>query len=457
MRTDTIAAIASGLTHSGIGIIRISGEKAFFVADRLLQLSGGKSLAEIPTHTINYGFVREKEERIDQVLVMAMRAPRSYTGEDVIEIQCHGGPLIMKKILSLAIAQGARLADPGEFTKRAFLHGKMDLSQAEAVMELIHSQNEFARKTSLEQLQGSLGTKIKAMREEILYHLAFLEAALDDPEHIRLEGYREELNRRLIPLREELEKMISGADEGRMLAEGIRTVILGRPNAGKSSLLNLLLGEERAIVTEIAGTTRDTLEETMRLGDFSLRLVDTAGIRETQDIVEKIGVEKAREQAKKAELILYVIDSTQPVLHEEEKLLKEFKEKRILVLYNKSDLSCGENIEEIQKIIPYPVISFSAREGKGMEELLESIQNMFGQGKIGRGDSVTIINLRHREAMEKALESLLLVQGSIDYGMPEDFFSIDLMDAYQRLGWILGESVGDDLVNEIFGKFCMGK
>lgn len=453
---DTIAAIASGLAHGGIGIVRVSGEQALAVGDAVVRLKKG-SLAETRSHTARYGFVYDGETPVDEVIALVMRAPHSYTGEDTVEIQCHGGPLIMRRILEATLKNGARLAEPGEFTKRAFLSGRLDLSQAEAVMELIQSQNEFARRASLEQLKGSVGEKIRELRGRILHQLAFIEAALDDPEHISLEGYPQQLEQELEPLIGEVRQLLKGAERGKILSDGIRTVILGRPNAGKSSLLNLLTGEERAIVTEIPGTTRDTLEESVQLGEISLRLVDTAGIRDTEDQVEKIGVERARRQAEQADLLLCVVDSSRPLNGDDRQILELLEGRRALVLLNKSDLPPVVAPEELAALVSAPVILFSAREGTGRRELEQRILQMFDAGEIGKGEQVTITNLRHREALEQALNSLLLVRESVGQGLPEDFFTIDLMEAYRQLGLILGEEVGEDLVNEIFSKFCMGK
>ena len=458
MTTETIAAIASGLTHAGIGIIRISGPDALQVGDRVVTLKNGKAIAAVLTHTVHYGLAHEGEEVLDEILAVVMRAPHSFTGEDVVELQCHGGPLIMRRLLDAVLHQGARLAEPGEFTRRAFLNGRMDLSQAEAVMDLIHSQNEFARKASIEQLQGQVSEKVKKLREKILYQLAFIEAALDDPEHISTEGYQEELNGLLDPLIRELDVLLKDAGSSRILADGVRTVILGRPNAGKSSLLNLLVGEERAIVTDIAGTTRDTLEENIPLGGISLRLVDTAGIRETEDQIEQMGVERAKAQAEKADLLIHMVDASRPLAQEEDEIFRILKGKRAVILMNKSDLTVAVDAETVREKAPgVPVLTFSAREGIGKDALEKTILDMFEAGEIGKRSSVTITNLRHKDALEHARDSLCMVKQSIADGMPEDFYSIDLMEAYRQLGLIIGESVEDDLVNEIFAKFCMGK
>lgn len=454
MQTDTIAAVASGMTQAGIGVIRISGPESLAVADRMVRK---KNISSFSTHTVHHTWIYDGEERLDEALVLVMRAPHSYTGEDVVEIQCHGGPLIMERILSACLHCGARLAEPGEFTKRAFLSGRLDLSQAEAVMGLIESQNDFSRKASLEQLNGAVSGRVRSLRERILHQVAYLEAAMDDPEHISLDGFHEEFEGILASLIQEIREMIVDADRGRILAQGIRTVILGRPNAGKSSLWNLLVGEERAIVTQIPGTTRDVLEENIRLGGISLRLVDTAGIRDTENVIEKIGVERARGQAERADLILYVIDSSLSWDPEEEEMREFLQGKQVLVLLNKSDLPAVLTEEEVREKFSQPVIRFSAADGTGREELEREILRMFRIGEMRENSEAVITNLRHREALDHALSSLQLVQDSMEQGLPEDFYTIDLMDAYRELGLIIGESVEEDLVNKIFSEFCMGK
>lgn len=388
---------------------------------------------------------------------MVMKAPHSYTAEDTVEIDCHGGVLIVKKILELVIRNGARAAEPGEFTKRAFLNGRIDLSQAEAVMDVIQAKNEYALKSSLDQLSGSMSRKIRDLREKILYEIAFIESALDDPEHISLNGYVEKLLTKVGEWISQVKKLLESADNGRVMTEGIKTVILGKPNAGKSSLMNILLGQERAIVTEIAGTTRDTLEENIYLHGISLNVVDTAGIRETEDVVEKIGVVRAMSAAESADLIIYVVDGSCPLDKNDQEIMDFIREKQAVVLLNKSDLDMVVSKEELEQRSEHRVISISAKEQTGMEALEEEIKSMFYQGEIGFNDEIYITNVRHKEALEKTLESFHMVKESIENGMPEDFYSIDLMGAYSQLGSIIGEEVGEDLVNEIFSKFCMGK
>lgn len=464
-RNDTIAAVATGLTDSGIGIIRISGPGALDTGDRVFQSPKGLPiLKSIPDHTMCYGYAADRENDliIDEVMAVVMKGPRSFTGEDTVEIQCHGGVFVMKKILDTVLKCGARLAEPGEFTKRAFLNGRMDLSRAEAVMDVIQSQNEAALASSVDQLKGRLSEKIKVLRGDILYEIAFIESALDDPEHISLEGYPEKLEEKLKYLLQDIEKMIRRSENGKLIKEGINTVIVGKPNAGKSSLLNCLVGEERAIVTDIAGTTRDVLTESVRLGEIHLNIVDTAGIRSTEDAVEKIGVEKAREYAEKGDLILYVADGSVALDENDREITDFIKDKKVIVLLNKSDLEqkiTEKDIEEIFKgSLQKPVIiRTSVRDGAGMEDFEKNIKDMFFQGEIRENHEIMITNMRHREALEEARDSLKLVMQSIEEGMPEDFYSIDLMSSYASLGRIIGEEVDDDLVEEIFSRFCMGK
>lgn len=454
----TIAAISTAMSASGIGIVRISGEDSLKVIAKIYRSKKGKKkIEEVPTHTIHYGFICDGEEVIDEVLVMVMKAPRTFTGEDTVEIDCHGGVYAMKRVLETVLKNGARIAQPGEFTKRAFLNGKIDLSQAEAVMDVIQAKNEYALQSSMQQLRGSVMRVIKKIREQLIYHIAYIESALDDPEHISLEGYPQELEKVVEKEIQEVKRLVDHASDGKMMQEGIKTVILGKPNAGKSSLLNLLVGEEKAIVTDIAGTTRDILEEYINLQGITLKMIDTAGIRKTKDAVEKIGVGRAKETAKDADLILYVVDSSTPMDENDEEIIHMLAEKKTIVLYNKTDLTPVTDIEELRRKTGHKVIPVSAVEETGVAELTEEIKAMFFNGDLSFNDEVFITNARHKEALKDALKSLELVKESIALGMPEDFFSIDLMSAYESLGRILGESVGEDLVNEIFSKFCMGK
>ena len=457
MKRETIAAIATAMSNSGIGIIRISGPEAFEVADRIFVRKNGRSLKEEKANTIHYGFIQDGNDRLDEVLVMVMKAPHSYTAEDTVEIDCHGGIFMVKKILELVIKSGARAAEPGEFTKRAFLNGRIDLSQAEAVMDVIQAKNEYALKSSVSQLSGAVSKKIKELREQVLYEIAFIESALDDPEHISLDGYGEKLLPELEDWLKKVKHLLALADNGEVMTEGVKTVILGKPNAGKSSLMNVLIGEDRAIVTEIAGTTRDTLEENIYLHGISLNVVDTAGIRETEDAVEKIGVTRARTAAESADLIIYVVDGSRPLDENDEEIMEFIRDKKAVVLLNKTDLNMVVTKEELEEKSSRRVIPISAKEQTGVEDLEEAIKSMFYQGEIGFNDEVYITNIRHKEALENTVKSLEMVKQSVLDGMPEDFYSIDLMDAYSQLGLIIGEEVGEDLVNEIFSKFCMGK
>jgi tRNA modification GTPase len=470
MQTDTIAAIATAVSDSGIGIIRISGSDALLVADKVYRSpKNQKKLSQAASHTIHYGYIYDEDELIDEVMVAVMRSPHSYTTEDTVEINCHGGILVMNRILETVLHHGARLAQPGEFTKRAFLNGRIDLSKAEAVMDLIHSKNEFAMKASVNQLKGSVSAKVRSLREDILYEIAFIESALDDPEHISLEGYPDKLMAKTRGLNQELKKLIDSADNGKMLKDGIRTVILGKPNAGKSSLLNVLVGEDKAIVTSVAGTTRDVLEESIKLHGIGLNMIDTAGIRDTEDEVEKIGVEKARKYANQADLVIYVVDSSRELDENDEEIIELIRDKKVIVLLNKTDLEPVVTEEQIKDKFreiyegeekhddSLHVIRTSTKDNTGIDEFEKTIQDMFFAGRIAVNDEIYITNQRHKEALVEAYDSLKMVQKSLEDEMPEDFYSIDLMSAYAALGRIIGEEVGEDLVNEIFSKFCMGK
>ncbi len=469
MHTETIAAIATALSNAGIGIIRVSGPEAVSVVDSIFyNKSGRRNLAQKRSHTVSHGYIvvpdSEKnwqENILDEVMVVLMRAPHSYTMEDTVEINCHGGVLLLQKVLQLVIRSGARLAQPGEFTKRAFLNGRLDLSQAEAVMDVIHSQSDMSLLSSMEQLTGKLAAVIRNLREDILYEIAFIESALDDPEHISLDGYGRKLYDRCNYFIDQIEKLIASAEDGRLIREGIRTVILGRPNAGKSSLLNAFLGEERAIVTQMPGTTRDILQETVRFKGMTLHMVDTAGIRDAEDIVEQIGVDKARQYADKADLILFVVDGSEIPDQREREIISLIEKKHVIVVVNKTDLPAIVTDEQIKALFPgkedLRIVRISASEGTGMDQLQEQMEELFFSGGIKENREIVITNMRHKEALENACRSLVLVRQSIEAQMPEDFFSIDLMAAYTSLGMIVGEQVGDDLVEEIFSKFCMGK
>lgn len=458
MRTDTIAAIATGLSNAGISIVRISGKKAFDIIDRIYKSkSGNKILSNENSHTLHYGFIMDGELIIDEVMVAIMRAPATYTREDIIEIDCHGGIIVTKSILETVLKYGARIAEPGEFTKRAFLNGRIDLSRAEAVSDIIMAKNELALKNSINQLRGNVFELIKELRERILRDLAYIEAALDDPEHISLEGFNQILKKNTEKEILEINQLVRESKNGKIIKEGVKTVIIGKPNTGKSSLLNRLVGEERAIVTEIAGTTRDTVEETININGITLNIIDTAGIRDTKDIIEKMGVEKALRFAADADLIIFVIDSSIELDDNDKAILELIKDKKVIILLNKSDLDQVVTVGQVKEKTEHPIINFSIKENSGMEELEQIIKDTFFRGELLLNDEIYITNERHREAFLNTLESLRLVEQSIQAGMSEDFYTIDLMNAYETLGKIIGENVEEDLVNMIFSEFCMGK
>lgn len=458
MKTETIAAIATAMSNAGISIIRISGSEAIDIVSKIfIPKNKNKEIREVESHTIHYGYIVDESITIDEVLLLIMKGPNSYTREDVVEIDCHGGVTVTKKILETVLKFGARAAEPGEFTKRAFLNGRIDLSQAEAVIDIINSKNEYALNNAINQLKGNILTKIKEIRDNIIHDIAYIEAALDDPEHISLDHFSEELLTHVKKNEIELNKLLDTADNGRILKEGIKTVILGKPNAGKSSLLNILVGDERAIVTDIAGTTRDTLEETINIHGISLNIIDTAGIRDTEDVVEKIGVDKAKKYANLADLIIYVVDGSTKIDKNDEDIIELIKDKKAIILLNKTDIEVVTNESDLKKYLDQPIIPISAKENVGIDILEKHLKDMFFHGELSFNDEVYITNIRHKGALKESIISLKQVEQSILDNMPEDFYSIDLMSAYEVLGYIIGESVEDDLVNIIFKEFCMGK
>ncbi len=467
-KTDTIAAISTGLSDSGIGIVRVSGEDSIEIVDRIFQSpKAGKRLADVKGNTVHYGYIYDGEELLDEVMAVVLKAPRSYTTENTVEINCHGGVLMVQKILETVLKAGARMAEPGEFTKRAFLNGRIDLSRAEAVIDVIHSQNEYALRAGTKQLRGNIFEAVSEMRKKLIYEIAFIESAIDDPEHINLDGFYERITEIVKGLVGQIEKLIQSADSGKLMKEGIRTVILGKPNAGKSSLMNLIVGSEKSIVTEVAGTTRDVLEENIRIQGLELNIVDTAGIRDTADVVEKIGVERALSCARDADLIVYVVDSSTGLDDSDYEIIDFIQDKKVIILLNKSDLEEKTDENSLKSVLKIQLgnektgdiimIKTSAKDKSGLDEFEGAVRSLFFQGKFSLDDEIVITNLRHKEALMDACESLKLVLKAAQDGMPEDFLSIDLMNAYTSLGYIIGEEVGEDLIEEIFSKFCMGK
>lgn len=456
--TDTICAIATGMGNAGIGIIRISGSEAINIASKVFKPANDKKVVKtMKSYTAAFGGVYDGDNMIDEGILLIMKGPHTYTCEDVCELQCHGGVHVLKEVLETVIKAGARIAEPGEFTKRAFLNGRIDMSQAESVMDIINAKNDFAVKSSLVQLKGELKDRITEMRDTILYNTAFIESALDDPEHYSLEGYPQKLRVIVDNMVDNVDKLLATYDNGRVLKEGIKTVIAGKPNAGKSSLLNLLLGEDRAIVTEIEGTTRDTLEEVVNINGIILNIVDTAGIRSTDDVVEKIGVDKALKNVDNADLILYVVDGSKQLDDNDSQIISHIKGRNVITVINKSDLDVVVDKLLISEELPGDIIEISAKYGDGKEELYNILNDKFFSGQLQYNDELYITNSRHKDELIKTRESLSKVIESIDMGMEEDFFSIDLLDAYEHLGMILGETMRDDLADKIFAEFCMGK
>lgn len=457
-QTETIAAIATAMNNSGIGIIRISGEDAFSVIRKIFRPAKEKDMDTVASHTVHYGTIMDGERIVDEVLVLIMRAPHTYTREDTVEIDCHGGMYVLNKTLELVLKNGARAAEPGEFTKRAFLNGRIDLSQAEAVIDVINAENDFALKSAMTQLKGSVSEKVRKERALLLSQIAYIEAALDDPEHIEMEGYGSTLLPILSECREDIRQLLENADDGRIMKEGIRTVILGKPNVGKSSLLNALLGQERAIVTDIAGTTRDALEESLRIHDVTLNVIDTAGIRNTEDVIEKIGVDKAKEYAKEADLIVFVVDTSRPLDEDDYEILQIIRDKKVIALFNKQDLAVAADLKTLKEELgQIPVIETSIVENTGLDQFVSTVREMFYKKEINFNDQVYITNARQKSALAAAEDALTKAMDSINMGMSEDFFTIDMMEAYTQLGLLIGETVEDDLADEIFSRFCMGK
>lgn len=460
MVNNTIAAISTSLSASGIGIIRISGEDAIIIADKLFVSKKNKKLIEQKTHTIHYGNIinPESNEIIDEVLVSVMKEPNTYTKENIIEINCHGGVIVMQKILHLVLSNGARLAEPGEFTKRAFLSGRMDLSSAEAVIDIINAKTELSLESSVNQLKGNIYREIKNIRSKLIELIAHIEASIDYPEYDYEELGEDMVLNNLDGIKEKVSKLLNSADDGKIIREGIKTVIVGKPNVGKSSLMNALLNEDRAIVTDVAGTTRDVLEEYMNIKGIPLRIIDTAGIRETEDIVEKIGVNKSEELVQEADLVIMMLDASSDLTEEDRYIFNLIKNKKTIVLLNKIDLPVRITEEFVnEEVKNTKVISTSLKDNKGLDDIEKAIKDMFLIGDINFNDNLYITNIRHKVSLENAIDSLSSVKESIEMGMPEDCWSIDLKNSYDYLGEITGDSVSDDIIHQIFSQFCLGK
>ncbi len=457
---DTIAAISTPPGEGAISIVRLSGEQAISIADAVFQ-SGKKKLIDVSSHTIHYGhiFDPEKYQMMDEVMVSIMRKPKTFTREDIVEINCHGGIVVVNQILQLVLRQGARLAEPGEFTKRAFLNGRVDLSQAEAVMDLIRAKTDKAMNLAINQLDGNLSRLIRQLRQEILETLAQVEVNIDYPEYDDVE----ELTTRLLlekanQVQKQIQALLQTAQQGKILREGLSTAIIGRPNVGKSSLLNHLLREEKAIVTDIAGTTRDVIEEYVTVRGVPLKLVDTAGIRETEDIVEKIGVERSRKALSEADLILLVLNQSESLTTEDKQLLDITSGNKRIILLNKTDLPSRINQEDL---VPYlenePALPISVLTSEGLDQLEQAIADLFFGGNTGDKDASYLSNTRHIALLEKAEHSLAEVIQGIESGMPVDLVQIDMTRCWDYLGEIVGDSVQDELITQLFSQFCLGK
>ena len=455
---DTIAAIATAPGEGGIGIIRISGEKSLQVAQSIFKSKSGKMIKDYNARTLIYGTVVDNEKVIDEVLVAYMKGPNSYTAEDVIEINCHGGFISVKKILELILSKGVRLAEAGEFTKRAFLNGRIDLSQAEAIIDVIKSKTDMAHEVAQSHLDGSLAKKIKDLRMNVTEVLAHLEVSIDFAEEDVEEITYQTLEEKALELRNEIKKLYDTAESGKVLRDGLKTVIVGKPNVGKSSLLNSILGENRAIVTDIAGTTRDVIEEFVNIKGIPLKIVDTAGIRETEDVVEKIGVEKSRESFSTADLVIMVLDASRKLSEEDMEILESLKNKKTIVLLNKMDLEPQIELEKIEEFVnSEDIIKISALKHQGIEELQDKIEAMVYHGSVKNSSNLMITNSRHKDALFKAYESINDAISAIEQRMPYDFIEVDFKNIWDYLGYINGDTVREDLLDTIFANFCIGK
>ena len=457
---DTISAIATAIGEGGIGIVRMSGPRAIAVADALFMGKNNRKASNVSSSQIAYGHILDPKtkETVDEVLLLVMRAPHSYTKEDVVEIHCHGGPVPLRKILALSLDCGARLAEPGEFTKRAFLNGRIDLTQAEAVMDIIRAKTDASLKMSVNHLQGDLLRKITLLRDKILEMIAHLEAAIDFPEDDIEEMTANDVKKMVEEELQAVDHLLASAHTGMILREGLQTVIIGKPNVGKSSLLNALLRQKRAIVTDVPGTTRDSIEEYVNIKGVPLKIIDTAGIRDTQDIVEKIGVEKSRELLLQADLVLLMLDVSQPLSVEDRELLSLLAEQKTVIILNKTDLPAVLTAEDLKPLVhDKTILKVSLVEGTGLEKLEEFIISMVYEGQVSLGQEAYVNNVRHVQLLKQAKTSLKEVLKTIDKNMPLDCMVIDLRAAWEQLGQITGDTVGEDIIDEIFSRFCIGK
>ena len=455
---DTIAAIATAPGEGGIGIIRISGPKSLEVAEEIFFSMSGKKISEYPARTLIFGNIKDGDKKIDEVLVAYMKGPNSYTAEDVIEINCHGGFISVKRILELVLSKDVRLAEAGEFTKRAFLNGRIDLSQAEAVIDVINAKTDKAHEVAENQLDGSLSNRIREFREKVTELLAQVEVAIDYPEEdIEFIAYTT-LEEKTRELNKDIKKLYETSESGKIFREGLKTVIVGKPNVGKSSLLNSILGENRAIVTDIPGTTRDVIEEFVNIKGIPLKIVDTAGIRETDDVVEKIGVEKSMASFDTADLIIMVVDSSSELSEEDREILEKVQGKETILLLNKTDLPQVIDEEEVKKYVNEEnIIKISALHNEGIEDVHDRIEAMVYKGDIKSSSNVIITNSRHKDALYRAMKSSEDAMRAIEDRMPLDFVEVDLKNIWDYLGYINGDTVSEDLLDNIFHNFCIGK
>lgn len=456
---DTIAAISTPVGVGGIGIIRVSGNDAVSIVDKVFRAASKKQLKDTNSHTINYGHIVNRDGKVlDEVLVMLMKAPRTFTREDVIEINCHGGPVPLNAVLMEVIAAGARLADSGEFTKRAFLNGRIDLAQVEAIMDVIEAKTEVSLSQAIGQLEGKLSKRIKQYQDALIQIIARIEVSIDYPEYDQDEPITDDFDEELKVLLGELRELLRTADTGKMIRDGVKTAIVGRPNVGKSSLLNALLDENKAIVTDIEGTTRDVVEAYLNIDGLPFLLLDTAGIRETEDVVEKIGVERSKASIEEADLVLMLVDSHVGITDKDIEILNQIKNKNILYVFNKCDLECGITQEMSNKYFENGKIArISAKEQSGLNELRQEMKHFVIKGDASVHDGATISNQRQKQALINAIKSLEKVVEAIDLGLPEDCLAIDLHDTYGHLGMIVGESLKDEIINQLFSRFCLGK